>query len=180
MPITTTDKFLCILCGNSEAPAETLSRIFRDEDNGRYRIARCTACGHAQVTPLPSEEEEAAYYARDMQPRALWKDGNYYDIVRERAQIETDRRLAWLAAALAADTVGSILDVGSGYGFFVNALAKAGYDAHGLEISNDRLKLAHRNMAGTFHQGQADDDFVGDNAERFRRRHRLPRHRARA
>lgn len=165
--MTSTDRFLCILCGHTGAPAETLSRDFRDEDSGRYQIVRCGACGHAQVTPLPSVEEEAAYYVRDMQPRALWKDGDYYEILRERANVETARRLAWLASCLTPDTAGPVLDVGSGYGFFVDALVKAGYDAHGLEVSDHRIELACKKMAGTFHQGEADDGFAQENAGRF-------------
>ena len=165
--MTETNSFSCILCGHAEAPSEILSHSLRDEDSGRFSVAMCSGCGHVQITPLPSEEEEAAYYAKDMQPKALWKDGDYYDIVCERAKVETDRRLAWLGAEKSPSDAGQVLDVGSGYGFFVNALVEAGYDAGGLEVSKDRLKLARERMGGNFVEGEADGDFDQDNAGRF-------------
>ena len=84
----------CILCGTRGSAIETLSDTFRDEDSGRYRVARCATCGHVQTTPLPSVEEEAAYYARDMQPRRIFEDSDYHDILKAKARVETERRLA--------------------------------------------------------------------------------------
>src|SRR5258708_29403467 len=101
----------CLLCGKHEAASEILSRQLRDEHSGRYTVARCASCGLVQVTPLPTPEEEAAYYAQDMQPRHLWKDKSYYDILRAKARPDTERRLAWLLSNLKADA--KVLDIGS-------------------------------------------------------------------
>ena len=165
--MTETNSFSCILCGHTEAPSEVISCSIRDEDSGRFSVVKCDGCGHVQITPLPSEEEEAAYYANDMQPKALWKDGDYYDLLRERAKEESDRRLAWLGAEKSPSEAGEVLDVGSGYGFFVDTLVEAGYEASGLEISTARLKLARARMRGNFIEGEADGDFVQDNTRRF-------------
>jgi SAM-dependent methyltransferase len=156
----------CILCGHTEAASDILSRQFRDEHSGRYTIARCAACGHAQVTPLPSLEEEAAYYAKDMQPRHLWKTGDYHEILRAKARPDEVRRLAWLSAVLRAGDR-RILDIGSGYGFFVDAACRAGYTAIGLEVSDERLAFCRANMHGEFFQGEVDEAFVAKHAGRF-------------
>ncbi len=161
------EELSCILCGTQGSPIETLSDTFRDEDSGRYRVARCATCGHVQITPLPSIEEEAEYYARDMQPRHIFKDRDYHDTLKANARVETDRRLAWLERYVPREGDRKVLDVGSGYGFYVNALSERGYDAHGMEISDDRIELARDTMKGKFHHGEVNDDVIAEFAGSF-------------
>ena len=155
----------CILCGETGLHGEIYSQTLRDEDSGRYRVAGCAGCGHAQTTPLPSEEEEAAYYAGDMQPRALWKDGDQYEFLRERSVVDTNRRLAWLESEMPKKEGRSVVDVGSGYGFFVKRLIEEGYDAKGIEVSAERLVLARADVGDVFHDAQVDEAFVRDMRE---------------
>ena len=105
-----THNMTCVLCGESGAPEQVYSQTLRDEDSGRYSVVGCACCGHAQISPLPSEEEEAPYYAADMQPKALWKNGEQYEAMRERSGMDTDRRLAWLQSEMPREKCKSILD----------------------------------------------------------------------
>ena len=157
----------CILCGTQGSSTETLSDTFRDEDSGRYRVARCATCGHAQTTPLPSIEEEADYYARDMQPRRIFEDRDYHAILKAKAHVDIERRLAWLERHVPCENGRSIMDVGSGYGFFVDALTQRGYDAHGMEISDERIVLARDTMKGQFHHGEVSDAVAAEFADSF-------------
>ncbi len=157
----------CILSGESGAPKQIHSRTLRDEDSGRFSVAECAFCGHAQITPLPSEEEEAAYYAADMQPKALWKNGEQYEAMRERSGMDTDRRLAWLESEMPREKCRSVLDVGSGYGFFVKRLIEEGYNARGLEVSTDRLELARADVGDVFFENMVDKDFVTQHEGEF-------------
>ena len=163
------DTLDCSLCGTHAPIVEVLTTNFRDAEPGRFSVVRCGTCGHVQVSPLPSEEEEAAYYARDMQPRALFKDGDYHGILRSKALPEISRRFEHLFRRMPAssEVKPRILDVGSGYGFFVDFLASKGYDAHGLEISSDRMVLADGNMRGSFFHRALDDAFVDEHAGTF-------------
>ena len=60
-----------------------------------------------------------------------------------------------------------MLDVGCGWGFFIDALARAGIEATGLDVSQERLALATAHLHGTFIQGEIDEAFVTVHHNRF-------------
>ena len=158
----------CFLCGAKGPASEILSTRFRDDDSGRFAVARCATCGHAQISPLPTEAEEAAYYAEDMQAKTFFYHDDYFAIEQSKAAPETERRAADLRAILPSEGHPRTLDIGSGYGFFVDHLFAAGYDACGLEISDLRIGLVgSKAMGGTFFHGYLDDAFVAAHENEF-------------
>jgi 2-polyprenyl-3-methyl-5-hydroxy-6-metoxy-1,4-benzoquinol methylase len=54
---------------------------------------------------------------------------------------------------------GRVLDVGAGYGFFLEALEKAGYQAAGMEISEHAAEQARRRSRGQVVQQGAEEPF---------------------
>ncbi|MFY9826244.1 MAG: class I SAM-dependent methyltransferase [Thermoanaerobaculia bacterium] len=77
-------------------------------------------------------------------------DAGYFD--REYFQLHPGkvRYLDYLVRLLGRHGVpgGRVLDVGAGYGFFLAALEKAGYEAHGVEISHHAVEQARRRTRG--------------------------------
>lgn len=144
-----------------------VGNVLRDDRDSGRKVVRCPRCGHIQVSPLPSPEQEAAYYANDMQPRSLFGDRAYYDILKAKAKMDTDRRLDWVRAVRGPAARPRLLDVGAGYGFFVDAAVQAGYDANGLEYSPERFELCRTRMAGTFLNGEVDDAFLATHAGKY-------------
>lgn len=157
----------CVLCGHSSESAEIVGHKLRDDPSGRHKVVRCPGCGHVQLSPLQTLKEEAAYYGRDMQAKAIFHDQDYYDILKSKAQMDIDRRLAWVKRVRAPNDGSALLDVGSGHGFFVDATTKAGYRAIGLEVSRERFDLSRARMQGTFIIGEADDAFTTEHAGRY-------------
>lgn len=104
---------LCAWCG---APARP----------GPNRLARCDSCGAATTFPLPDDAELQAAYA------------GFYRPASGRFSGGADRLLRWTRGLLARrldrrSPPGPILDVGSGEGALLDALAARGREAVGLE-----------------------------------------------
>ena len=76
------------------------------------------------------------------------------------------RRRQWLESCVPSGGAASVIDAGCGYGFFVNELTTHGYQATGLDLSEDRVELARTRKQGQFVLGSLTDAFV-----RAHRRH---------
>lgn len=157
----------CMLCKQSGTAIDVLSRKLRDDDSGRYSVARCASCGFVQLAPMPSEQAIANYYNRDMQPKALWPDSDYYAVLERKAEQDNVRRRQWLEGCVPPGDGVKVIDAGCGYGFFINELTAYGYHATGLDLSEDRIELARMRKKGEFVLGSLTDDFVGAHQGHF-------------
>jgi SAM-dependent methyltransferase len=98
------------------------------------RVIDCQACGFYHLQPLPTTDQMSNFYAND-----FWQ----HTKVGTRAQM--DEQIAWWAAiygdwlTLAQKHVfdKSLLDVGAGYGHFLDEAERKGFEAHGIEPSAD-------------------------------------------
>lgn len=86
-------------------------------------------------------------------------DDDYFD--REYFELHAGKRkyLRFLVRLLARHGVesGPVLDLGSGYGFFLEALAEAGYEPQGLELSPHAAEISGRRVGAPVHTGSAED-----------------------
>lgn len=101
-----------------------------------YDLYRCSLCGTLFVHPFPSEEQIARYYndnyrsaSADFYPKAGSR--------ARRALVKSLRFLRYLRGK-------SALDIGCGGGFMVNAFARLGAKASGLDISEASIAYARR------------------------------------
>lgn len=156
----------CLLCDVSRTRAELVSDKLRDNSSSRFKVVRCLTCGHVQLFPLPSPEEDAAFYNADCSTRSLTGEVDF-SLEQSKAAADTARRSDWLQSILPAGE-GEVLDVGCGYGFLIDALTQAGYRAMGMDVSQERLALAKEHLQGTFIQGEIDEAFMTAHSNRFR------------
>ena len=130
----------CNLCGSEKF--NLVKERLRD-DTSRFRIFRCLACGHIQVLPQPTLQEDREFYDANAQDKNRGKELEYVNL-KENNAYDT-RRHVELIEELISGKECSIVDIGAGYGFFVSSLAEAGYsDVLGIEISRERRELGQK------------------------------------
>jgi len=113
------ERIACPLC--SEKGAQTRYQ------EGDYVMVRCLACGFIYQNPCPSEEERLKSYQHYL-PQAP-------------EEIEAWGRMTEPVFRKGADLIerdmpqGRLLDVGTGYGFFLALMQSRGWEVMGLEAS---------------------------------------------
>lgn len=125
----------CILCGNS-----VFKRISKQlRDSHQHTVVTCLTCGHVQISPIPSPEEDKDFYNKNRQARNI---GKTIDINRLKkiSPHDTLRRVKFIVDRF--QKTASILDIGAGYGFFIDSLSKLGYQVKGIEVSKERRDVA--------------------------------------
>lgn len=136
----------CNLCNSHEF--ELVKDELRD-DKTKVKVYKCNSCGHIQLLPRPKKEADREFYNGNLQDKFRGKEIDY-EKLRSNNMFDTSRHVK-LIQRLCTDFSSRIVDVGSGYGFFVNELHRAGYkNVIGVEISEERRKMAQRNCLVTF------------------------------
>ena len=125
----------CALCGKSRFTK--VADKLRTKDN--YKIYRCTSCGHIQLLPRPGMEEDREYYNKDSQEKAIRSKVNL-DSQRINSKYDVNRRADFIEGKFPRDF--EILDIGCGYGFFLEEMSRRGYMIKGVEVSKERRDLA--------------------------------------
>lgn len=150
--------FKCLLCNNTGA-AELVSGTIRDVQSPKHKVFRCLCCGHVQISPIPTSQELIEFYKRDQQTQNVHGTVTDINLMQVKSLADTMRRLSWLDEAKSIEQVSEIqlLDIGCGYGFFVDAANQRGYRATGLDVGTKRLELARSQMQGEFIEGEVYD-----------------------
>ena len=125
----------CNLCGDNLF--EKVADKLRDTDNPK--VYRCLSCGHMQLLPRPIRTEEKQYYDEDRQEKAIRPEVNL-DKLRANFKSDIRRRAEFISKKFSKEK--AILDVGCGYGFFLEEMIQRSYSIKGIEISRERRNLA--------------------------------------
>lgn len=134
----------CILC-NSES---SILYQRRDDDC----IFKCLKCGLLFVSPQPTKEKLRQYY-KDFEPDYLLK---YKDEV-----IRKGKMILKMVGGFKRN--GQLLDVGCGYGFFMDLARKNGWKVLGVEISLFASEFARRNFGLDIFTGELAEANLREN-----------------
>lgn len=110
-----------------------------------YPFRRCAACGFLFTSPYPSPDELARYY-NDRSRAPTEETFNKAASRRRRAFVRALKFLPYLVPHR------EVLDLGCGGGFMVEAFARLGARASGLDVSAGAIAYARKHFArGTFY-----------------------------
>ena len=164
----TKESLLCRLCDKESEQFEVVSTRLRDYDNPKYAVVCCPKCTLTQLFPTPSFEDISKFYDNDLQAKAIWPTSdNFQKILEKKYQPDHLRRKLWIEGYLRPSNEPRVLDAGCGYGFFVNQLSQHGFNAIGIDLSKQRIKIAREKGNGTFLNGDIDANFVSKYYESF-------------
>lgn len=137
----------CFVCGSSVSQLEVT-------ENG-FPIVRCLNCDMVFVNPRPTEEALDRFYAHYYPPESekLWQ--------RQMEKVFLAEGLAKIKKLVPA---GRLLDVGCGYGYFLDLMQSAGWVVTGVEISKDAARFAGEKLGLDVRHGQIEDAALPSNS----------------
>ncbi len=152
----------CPICGSARAP--TLRYDFAP-----YRVVRCPHCGLVFLSPRLTESAILKLYS-DQEYYVSEVSGQGYDEYLEvhHNWVRTfTRRLNQITNYREASPwdqlPGSVLDIGCGPGFFLEAAQSKGYDAFGLDPSDYIVKVASEKFGERIQKGVIESaDYPSD------------------
>lgn len=125
-------------------------------DFGEQRIVRCAACSILFLDPWPDEAETRAVYGEDYFHNKKFLRGThhalygYADYVAERfnKQLQYVRIARQIRALLqTGDERPLLLEVGCGFGYFLDVAFEEGFDVQGLEFNVHAVERLRRKYA---------------------------------
>lgn len=109
----------CYICGENEA------RLVKKE--GSWDVVQCKNCSFVYVTPLPDEQFLYHYY------QTYLPAGNVDIEQWRRMMLDVFRRSLDAIETWYGHNKGTLLDIGCGYGFFLDLARQRGWQVYGIE-----------------------------------------------
>ena len=137
----------CPVCGKSKGDPFHLE--------GSFQMVRCPSCQFVFLNPRPTAESLHHFYQTYLPD--------------EESSIESWKKMMKPVFHRAANLIkrygksGRLLDVGSGFGFFVAEMENKGWEAVGVEISQRALDYARNVLALTVRTGPLEEVGFPDN-----------------
>lgn len=142
-----TEEIPCPICENTEK--DPLHR------EGSFQMVRCPSCQFIYLNPRPAHESLLNFYQH-----YLPEDG-YLIQSWERMMRPIFTRAARLIQQRKRQ--GRLLDVGTGFGFFLMEMRKRGWDVMGVEISQKAIDYAKGVLGLTIYPGPLEEVVFPEN-----------------
>jgi 2-polyprenyl-3-methyl-5-hydroxy-6-metoxy-1,4-benzoquinol methylase len=137
---------ICILCQTSER--EPLI-----EKDG-WTVHRCPTCGLGFLDPRPSESEIEGLYRSDYFSER-YDGGIDPNSPQYKKRLSGEQHRTKFIKAIKRS--GHLLDIGCGYGYFLDASRREGYQVHGLDVSEWAAQYAIEKLGLSMTIGKIGD-----------------------
>src|ERR1700730_13797353 len=126
----------CPLCATTHYSELYITRDRHYGISGNYRIVRCVNCSLIFLNPMYSDRELAVLYPSDYYAyQDLFKANGAKELLKKLLGFSIGTKDPFFKAP------GTILDVGCGSGWFLEAMRSRGWATHGVEISESASRL---------------------------------------
>lgn len=129
----------CLICN-----ATKLKELERYQDS---YLCKCQSCSFVFSKNIPSNSELLDFYSKS------------YDRTRYFSSITKKRYEKLLESFEPYRKTNKLLDVGCGYGFFLEVAKEKGWEVHGIEISKKASDECREKGINMFHGSLANSDF---------------------
>ena len=134
-----------VLCPNNCGDADEPLHEF-----GRFRVCRCSGCGLVRLNPRLREDQLTAFYEEEYFSGA--HDTGYDSYEKDQLLYEKTfaRRLKLIRRF---KPTGKLLDVGCGFGYFLNVAQRERFDVFGLDCSMYAVERCQQRFPGKVKDG---------------------------
>jgi 2-polyprenyl-3-methyl-5-hydroxy-6-metoxy-1,4-benzoquinol methylase len=122
---------------------------------GSFQMVRCSSCQFIFLNPRPTVESLHHFYQQYL-PEEEASIGSWEKMMKSIFQRAADLLKRYRRN-------GRLLDVGSGFGFFIAEMKNRGWEAVGIEISQKALDYARNVLGLTVHPGPLEKVDFPDN-----------------
>jgi 2-polyprenyl-3-methyl-5-hydroxy-6-metoxy-1,4-benzoquinol methylase len=106
-------------------------------------LCKCTSCNLIFTNPRPEEESIDKYYQSEDYISHQNKGNNFTNIIYKWVRnITIKNKIRWLNKY--SENKGSLLDIGCGTGYFLQAAKNAGWQTQGIEPNNTAREIAKK------------------------------------
>ncbi|MEO1814742.1 MAG: class I SAM-dependent methyltransferase [Acetobacterium sp.] len=129
--------FKCVNCG-SNGYFEVAKKC---RDSEEFKILRCKKCNLVQLDHMPEILDDQNFYDADQQVKNCISDLTLQQM-KTNAKEDNHRRYEMIKPHCSAEM--KLLEIGCGYGFFLELLQAEGIYAEGIEIGEERRRIANK------------------------------------
>ena len=128
----------CLVCG-SDSLIEHFSATDSLVSGDSFRIMGCSDCGFVFTSDPPDEKNIGTYYMSENYISHTDRKRNLTEVLYHFARRFMLRKKSRLVAHVCRKKNGTLLDIGSGTGYFASYMKEKGWSVKGVEI-NDRAR----------------------------------------
>ena len=145
------EKQYCDICGDNFVEKQHIVSIgsLKGVDAKIYNLVKCKVCDTVFVNPLPTEANLAKFYSLFFNGKLRQGIVDWDDFISANKQSIEDgmSKIRYIEKyANYENKKRKLLDVGSGYGFFLYAAMNSGYNSYGVDLNKEAIKFAKEKM----------------------------------
>ena len=131
----------CLVCG-SKAPAVHFDAVDSLVSGEKFRILKCMDCGFIFTADPPDESKMGAYYLSEDYISHTDRKRNITEVLYHFARRFMLGKKARLVTQVCRGNKGTLMDIGSGTGYFASFMKYKGWEVKGVEISDKALNFS--------------------------------------